>query len=56
MRCQSFSAGSSSQKEPFESSFTPILVKNSLVDIRLCNSFNWNSTSLVLLVHLEASL
>ena len=53
-RCVSFS-GTSSQKEQFGSSCTPILVKNSLVAIRLCKSLNWNSISFVLLVHLKAN-
>ena len=52
--CLSFS-GSSLQKEQFGSSFLPIFVKNSLVDIRLCKSLNWNSISVVLFVHLKAS-
>ena len=52
-RCFSFSS-SSLQKEQFRLSFIPIFVKMSLVNIRLCRSLNWNSTSLVLLVHLGA--
>ena len=52
--CLSFS-GSSLQKEQFGSSFIPIFVKNSLVDIRLCKSLNLKSISVVLFVHLKAN-
>ena len=42
-------------KEHFGLFFFPILCRNSLVVIRLCKNVNWNSISLVLFVHLEAS-
>ena len=52
-RCRSFSC-SFSQKEHFKLSFSPTLFRKSFVAILRCNSFNWNSKCLSLLVYLES--